>query len=166
MKESCAKKFSGRTGLGTLTDNFRQFGLYGCKEPSGTTKKAGAVRWKQAPICCLLAFSDCCAICGPRSGPAQTLVGCLPNLCATATEPTPHPTSLRSATAPGLPVRPSLKACHGLIVIKNPSEKKLQSKPTTVVHTLEKSGFCNSFQFRGGQKDEYHISLGRRLPYS
>ena len=60
-----------------------------------------------------------------KSRLGQTLVGCLPNLCATAAatypncckkngsaEPTPHPTSLRSATAPGLPARPSLKACH------------------------------------------------------
>ena len=46
-------------------------------------KKPGAGRWKRAPICRLLAFSDCCAICGPLRGPAQTWMGCLPNEVAT-----------------------------------------------------------------------------------
>ena len=41
LKESCAKNFSGRTGLGSMTNNFRQSGLISAKGRLGS-EKAGS----------------------------------------------------------------------------------------------------------------------------
>ena len=64
-KESCAKTFGGRTGLSTLSNNFRQFSLWGiAKSRLGPMKNPTAVWFEQArPAICRI-FRDCFAILG------------------------------------------------------------------------------------------------------
>ena len=61
-------------------------------------------------ICRLLAFSDCCAICGPQSGPAQTWTGCLPNLVAVVASNTTAPPTVARQQQTSMRNRPNLDA--------------------------------------------------------
>jgi len=64
-EESCAKTFGGRTGLSSLSNNFRQFNLWGtAKSRLGAMKNPTAVWYEQArPAICRI-FRDCFAILG------------------------------------------------------------------------------------------------------
>ena len=73
-KESCAKTFGGRTGLSTLSNNFRQFSLWlAAKSRLGPMKKPGAVRLEQAPSAVSRLFRDCYAILGLLRRPTPDL---------------------------------------------------------------------------------------------
>ncbi|MBR1606804.1 MAG: hypothetical protein IJ664_03760, partial [Clostridia bacterium] len=72
-KESCAKTFGGRIGLGLLSNNFRQFSCEDCKEPSGAKKKPTAARLTQASSVVCLLFRDCFAILGLLRSPPPDL---------------------------------------------------------------------------------------------
>ena len=83
--ESCAKTFGGRTGLSTLSNNFRQFSLWGtAKSRLGPMKKPEAVRLEQAPSAVSRLFRNRCAILGllrrptPDSLALFTKHGCSP----------------------------------------------------------------------------------------
>jgi len=73
-KESCAKTFGGRTGLNTLSSNFRQFSLWlAAKSRLGPMKKPEAVRLEQAPSAVSRFFRDCYAILGLLRRPTPDL---------------------------------------------------------------------------------------------
>jgi len=93
-KESCAKTFGGRTGLSSLSNNFRQFSLWVvAKSRLGPMKNPTAVWYEQARPAICRVFRDCCAILGLLRRPPPDSLGLI----------TKHGCSPRDRNDGGLP---------------------------------------------------------------
>ena len=80
-KKAVQKRLIGDADWVVDLSRFRLFVLMLQRAVWGN-EKARSRQNGASSICRLPAFSDCCAICDPLRGPAQTWVGCLPNLFA------------------------------------------------------------------------------------